>query len=237
MTMEPEPPTRQWRGRPWREASFASLDFETTGLDLHADEVVSFGVVPVMGGRIMMRRAVYQETRAARASGSSAVGVHTLRPRDLAVAPSLAASLGTLRSALDRRYILAWSAQIEISFLSRAFGGSSRMWRRRTIDVQRLAVALDRSNGLLTSSYALEAVADRMGVPVDEPHHALDDALTTAQVFLMLAARLEERGAITTRRLSRAARRGRVATARSPAHARRDAARARRVSPGSSKEL
>lgn len=235
--MDPEPPPRHWRGRPWREASFASLDFETTGLDLRADEVVSFGVVPVMGGRIMMRRAVYQETRPAREPGSSAIGVHTLRPRDLATAPTLAASLGTLRSALDRSYILAWSAQIEVAFLTRAFGGSSRTWHRRTIDVQQLTIALDRSNGLASSSYALEAVAGRMGVPVDEPHHALDDALTTAQVFLVLAARLEERGAITTRRLSRVAKRRRVGSSRDPGHARRDAARARRLSPGSSKEL
>jgi DNA polymerase III epsilon subunit-like protein len=32
------------------------------------------------------------------------------------------------------------------------------------------------------------------GVPVADPHHALDDALVTAQLFLVLAARWEAGG-------------------------------------------
>ena len=42
--------------------------------------------------------------------------------------------------------------------------------------------------------YSLSATAERYGVPVASPHEALDDALVTAQLFLVLATKLEERG-------------------------------------------
>ena len=49
------------RSRPWREAEFASLDFETTGLDRERDAVVSFGVVPVRQGRVVLGESLYRE--------------------------------------------------------------------------------------------------------------------------------------------------------------------------------
>ena len=36
-------------GGPWRRAAYASLDFETTGLDLDGDDIISFGVIPDRG--------------------------------------------------------------------------------------------------------------------------------------------------------------------------------------------
>jgi DNA polymerase-3 subunit epsilon len=42
-----------------------------------------------------------------------------------------------------------------------------------------------------TGEPALEEVARRLGLPVHTPHHALGDAFTTAQVFLVAATRLE----------------------------------------------
>jgi DNA polymerase III subunit epsilon len=205
----PEPPPRHWARSPWREAAYVSLDFETTGLDLRRDEVVSFGAVPIEHGRIQGRGALYREVRPSRDPTHSSIRIHNLRPGDLAAAEPAGSALPALRAALDGRYLLAWAAEIEIAFLSGLFTGSRRTWRRRTIDVMRLAMAVDGRNGTGESSYALEAVAARLDMPVDEPHHALDDALTTAQVFLALAARLAQHGVATPGRLARTARRAR----------------------------
>ncbi len=204
----PESPPRHWARLPWREAAFVSLDFETTGLDLRHDEVVSIGAVPVVHGRIQSRGALYREVRPSKDPTHVSIRIHNLRPGDLAAAGTADSALPALKAALDGRYLLAWAAEIEIAFLSGLFAGSRRMWRRRTIDVMRLAMAVDGRNGGRTSSYALEAVAARLDVPVDEPHHALDDALTTAQVFLVLATSLAQQGVATPGRLARTARRG-----------------------------
>ena len=41
---------------------------------------------------------------------------------------------------------------------------------------------------------SLQALAESLGLPEHQPHHALGDALTTAQAFLALATHLEPYG-------------------------------------------
>ena len=111
-----------------------------------------------------------------------------------------------LHDALAGRYVLAWAAKIEAAFLARVFGRQSSWWRKQIVDVLRLALLVERTGDGREQDFSLTAVADRLGVPVEHPHHALDDALTTAEVFLVLQPELERRGITTPRRLLRASR-------------------------------
>ena len=54
---------------------------------------------------------------------------------------------------------------------------------------------------------SLTALARSLGLPVHRPHHALGDALTTAQVFIALATLLDGYGPQTVRTLSLAGKR------------------------------
>jgi DNA polymerase-3 subunit epsilon len=187
----PPPPPRAARRAPWTEAGFASLDFETTGLDLVNDEVVSWGVAPVEGGGIPLAGAEYRLVAPRRPPDGASVRIHELRPADLATAPPLGEAAPALHDALTGRFLLAWAATIEQAFLRRIFGGSARSWRRRTIDVRDLARARMVREGKGASSWKgfdLAAACRRFGVPVERTHHAFDDALMTAELFLMLAA-------------------------------------------------
>src|SRR5207249_2462033 len=47
----PSAPKRRSSRAEWRAAELVALDFETTGLDLDRDEVISFGLIPVRDGR------------------------------------------------------------------------------------------------------------------------------------------------------------------------------------------
>jgi len=198
--------------RPWIEVDFAALDFETTGLDASRDAVVSFGVVPVSRGRVILGESVYREVAPAVPVTASSIVIHGLRPLDLRDAPALAEARPDLRAALAGRYVLAWAAEVEAAFLSTVFGGRPWTWRRRIVDVLLLAQLADRLEGRAPQpgDYNLTASAARLGIPVYAPHHALDDALTTAQVFLVLATRLSSRGYGIPGRLLKAGRRLRV---------------------------
>ena len=198
-------PPRQVLRRPWIEAEFAALDFETTGLDPSRDAVVSFGVVPVSGGRVILGESVYREVAPAVPLTASSIVIHGLRPLDLRDAPTLAEARPDLRAALASRYVLAWAAEVEAAFLSTVFGGRPWRWRRRIVDVLPLAVLADRLDGRVgrSADYALAVAAGRFGVPTERPHHALDDALSTAQLFLVLATKLSQHGYGTPRRLLR----------------------------------
>jgi DNA polymerase-3 subunit epsilon len=171
---------------------FAALDFETTGLDESRDAVVSFGVVPVRGGRVVVGEGLHQLVSPAVPSSAASMRVHQILPRDLEHAAAPDAAAETLRAALEGRFLLAWYAGVELAFLRKTFGGPRRTWARRTVDVLRLAIELARADP--EARFGLSATAARYGVPVSSPHEAFDDALVTAQLFLVLASKLEERG-------------------------------------------
>ncbi len=185
-------PPRRVRRRSWREAEFASLDFEATGLDFTRDTIVSFGVVPVRGGRVVLADTVHQLIEPHVPPSVASQKIHELRPQDLAGAPRLDEARVALRDAIRGRYLLVWFADVEVNFLSTIFGTSTRSWRRRTIDVRNLAIEADGAPRSAREhlGYGLTWSAGRLGVPVANPHDALDDALVTAQAFLVLASRL-----------------------------------------------
>ncbi|HET7236852.1 MAG TPA: 3'-5' exonuclease [Actinomycetota bacterium] len=197
----PRRPGRGLRLRSWREAEFASLDFETTGLDYGRDAVVSFGVVPVRRGRVAVGEAVHQLVVPEIPSSPSSMKIHRIMPQDLADAAPPDVARDRLRVCLENRFLLAWFAQVEIAFLTRMFGGRARPWARRTVDVRELAIELEGADPRVR--YSLTTAAERYGVPVANPHEALDDAMVTAQLFLVLATRLEAAGKGTTRSLLR----------------------------------
>jgi DNA polymerase III subunit epsilon len=202
MSDQPEPPPAAWARRPWTAVTYASLDFEATGLDFSRNTIISFGVVPIDGARIDVGGSVYQLVDPAEVElDHEAIAVHGLRPIDLASAPSLDAARETLLSALERRFLVTWFAEVEAAFLDKLFGGGHKGWMRRSLDVRRLVAALEGdSRGLLT----LSACAERYGIPVASPHHALDDALVTAQLFLVTAAKMSRGQVPSVRELARA---------------------------------
>ena len=207
----PNPPERPSRRGDWRSAELVALDFETTGLDLDRDEVISFGLIPILGGRIDLSGQLYQEVAPGVEPSSSSIPIHHLRAQDLAAAPAMQEVAHAFRGALSGRFILAWAAEIEIAFLRKVFGGGRRAWRRRTIDVRTLIMAVERPSGDADRGpgyYALSAAATRFGVPVEQTHHALDDAFMTAELFLVAANALEARGRDSIRDLLRITARG-----------------------------
>src|SRR6185436_8355096 len=106
------------------------------GLDRERDAVVSFGVVPVREGRVIVGEAIHQLVTPDVPSSPESMRIHGILPRDLAAAQPLAKAGETLRRALAGRIVLAWFATVEIGYLGRLYGGRSRSWVKRTIDVR-----------------------------------------------------------------------------------------------------
>jgi DNA polymerase-3 subunit epsilon len=164
------------------------LDFEATGLDFAKDRIISFGVVPILNGRVEVGESVYQLVDPGGVPPSpESVTVHGLRPIDLKDAPPASAARDSLSAALAGRYLVTWWAGVEAAFLDKLFGGGVRSWFRRAVDVRQLVIALEGEAG---ARLTLTQAAEKYGVPVASPHHALDDALVTAQLFLVTASKM-----------------------------------------------
>jgi DNA polymerase III subunit epsilon len=188
--------------RSWREARLAALDFEATGLDVRVDHVLSFGLVPIDGGRVRLEESLYRIVKPPIDLPPESIVVHGIRPDDVADAPDLGSVADELVEALAGRTLVAHAAWIELSFLNRFFSKTRRRWRD-AIDVLDLAGRLATLEGApeRTSSQRLVDLAARHEVPPAPTHHAFGDALTTAQLFLVLATRLERYGFASVRDL------------------------------------
>jgi DNA polymerase III subunit epsilon len=188
----PAAPSRWFFHHSWTKAPLVALDFETTGLDRRRDVIISYGAVPIVDGGIDLGKAQYREVRPTVPPSAESIAVHHLRPTDLREAPTMRETRNELSLMLERAYIVTWVAQVEASFLATVFGGGSISWLHRTVDAYRMVRALERLKGgdPQTGVGSLEETAERYGVPVEEAHHALDDAVMTAELFLVVATKL-----------------------------------------------
>jgi DNA polymerase III subunit epsilon len=195
------------RRRPWRETSWCALDFELTGLDLEAGEIIAFGAIPIEAGRAQLAESVSGLVRPEREPHEAAIRVHGLRNVDLRRAPPLEIAIEPLVRAITGRVLVAHTAAVERSFLSRALRAQSVRLRGPIIDTEVLGrLWLYKRDGRLLQRLPLGELAHALGLPADRPHDALGDALTTAQVFIALAHHLDAEHPQTVGSLARARR-------------------------------
>lgn len=195
---------RRRGSRSWRDTAFAVLDFETTGLDPARDHVLSYGVVRVEEGRVQLAGSLYRVVRPPVLLPPASIRVHWIRPADLEDAPLLGDVVDELHDALEGRTLVAHAAWVELGFLERLRALHGRRHFGGAIDVLDLAeelAARDR-RAPVPRTASLPELAACHKVPVARTHHAFADALTTAQLFVVLATRLERLGAGRLRHLT-----------------------------------
>ena len=192
-------------GLPWRATPFAVVDLETTGLDARQHEIISWAVVPIEEGRIHAGTARYGLARPRRMPEEGSIVVHGILPADLESAPPLDEAVDELLEVVAGRVVVAHAAWFERAFLSRAAARRGVRWRSPMIDTSVVGrLWLYERDGFLPRGISLRTLTRALGLPAHRPHHALGDALTTAQVFLAVATHLDARSPETGGSLVRA---------------------------------
>ncbi len=178
---------------PWREADWCAIDVELTGLDPRRGELIAIGAVPVQGGRLILGDARYTLVRPARPPSPDAVLVHKLRVADLASAPALDEATGLLLEVIAGRVPVFHTAAVERHFLGRALAGRGvRLPPSADTEAIGRRWLRDR-DGVAPARLSLGRLAHVLGQSAEPAHHALGDALSTAQAFLALASHIDAR--------------------------------------------
>ena len=181
----------------WRTTRFCVVDLETTGLRAGSDEIVSIGVAEVVEARITSR-TWYRVVRPSVPIGEEAMRIHSLTAAEVADAPPVGEVAEPLTEFLAGSFLVAHAAWFERSFLDRVLEPLGRRLPDGLVDTAALARRLGLAVADTGREPSLEALALRLGLPVHTPHHALGDAMTTAQLLLAFATRLEgERPGLT----------------------------------------
>jgi DNA polymerase-3 subunit epsilon len=188
------------RRRRWADATYWAVDLETTGLDVRRNRILSVGMVPIRDGAIRWGERRYSLVRSTSAAcEGAALGVHQILPGDGSESPGESDVVRQVVQRLDGRVLLAHHATIELGFLKAAARRHRQRWPRpRVVDTVRLLQLLEQRMERLQPypqalPRGLAEAREHFRLPRHRAHHALADALATAELFLVLRARLDAR--------------------------------------------
>lgn len=196
-----------WSSPAWDTLTYWALDLETSGLRPASDQILSVGLVPVRGGVVRLAAQYYTLVRPAGPERLSLEGLraHHILPSELGHAPALAEVLPEVDARLREGVLLLHYARLDLAFLRAGYRRCGLAWPRpKVVDTVELALKLGYRQQRFhphpqPPPTALPEARERLGLPRYRNHHALSDALATAELFLALRARL---GARTLRELS-----------------------------------
>ena len=179
----PLPDIRQ----PLARASFLALDFETTGLNPRTDRILSMGFVPLEEGRIRLGQARHCLVDAGIPLKGESVAVHHITDAEARHGCGLKEMMDVLLPAMTGRILLVHYAAVERRFLHAAmkalYGAVLPFHVVDTMELERRR--LIRANPhVKPTDLRLAACRARHGLPPHRPHHALEDAIATAELFL-----------------------------------------------------
>lgn len=184
----------------WNEVTYWALDLETSGLN-NDDQILSVGMVPIRHGVIEFGAHFYSLVRPVRPDALSADGIkaHHILPRELDSAPGLEQVLEEIQARIGHDVLLLHYSSVDLSFLQRYFRATGKPWVKPVVvDTAVLLARLGERRRRLEPHAkpfptGLAAARAAFGLPGHLEHHALWDALATAELFLVLRQQLQAR--------------------------------------------
>jgi DNA polymerase-3 subunit epsilon len=185
-----------WPSPAWDSVTYWSLDLETGGLDPRQDPILSVGMVPIREGGIRLGEAW---STLVRLEGTmeidpSSIRAHHLLPGDVRQAPLIREVLGEVDRRLREGALLVHQAALDVAFLRGAYRRAGMRWPDPPVvdTVALLLKAAKRARFLDPDAPENEpelnlALARRhLGLPDYGAHDALTDAVSAAELFLVL---------------------------------------------------
>lgn len=166
------------------------VDTETTGLHVVSDAVISIGAVRLDGNQTLADSAIYSLVNPPVKVTPTAQAIHGLSDDDLIEAPTLPELWSSLGDTLMNAIWVGHNIAFDIAHIHYDLGRSKIRWQGPvSLDLILLTAALD-PNG----AHGLDALARQYGVTIEKRHHALGDAMGTAELYLKLLPLLENTG-------------------------------------------
>ena len=170
-----------------------SLDFETTGMDIEKDKVVSVGLVGITKLSINLQSSYHQLINTNSKLPETSVVIHQITDNQLANGINIETALPVLLKKLSGKVMLAHNAKVELGFIKKMcqelYGTEFLI---PSIDTQYLARRSFERQGLAYKNNELRLYNLRQSynMPAYKAHNALMDAIATAELFLAMVYRI-----------------------------------------------
>ena len=176
-----------------RADSLVVLDFETTGLDSMQDDIITIGTVPFTLNRIFVNQARHWTVRPQKQLAEESVVIHGITHSDVLDAPDLEEVFDQVLEQMAGKIMVVHYERIEREFFNRAlltrieegieFPVVDTMHIETHIQQRLSGGIINKIRGKKPESVRLGASRTRYGLPQYTPHHALTDAVATAELL------------------------------------------------------
>ena len=177
------PPPDEW----------VTLDCETTGLNVHRDEIISIGAVRIVGDRLLTSERLELLVRPSkRRMSADSVRVHGLRERDVEEGMDPDEAMMDLMRFIGSRPIVGYYLEFDVAMIDRAIFPRLGMglpqpkievsamyydWKRRQLPPYHEPAQIDLRFATLMGE---------LDLPIESAHDALSDAVMAALAFIKL---------------------------------------------------
>lgn len=178
---------------PIEDVTFLAMDFETTGLDSEQDDIITIGTVPFTLNRILINHAKHWTVRPRKPLAEESVVIHGITHSDVLDAPDLSAVYPDVLAQMSNRIMVVHYQRIEREFFDRALHARIQEGIEfPVVDTMNLETLwqqkqngglVNKLRGRKPESVRLGACRSRYGLPQYTPHHALTDAVATAELL------------------------------------------------------
>ncbi len=191
--------------------SYTVFDTETTGLDpSQGDEIIQIGATRIVNGKLLHHEGFEQLVDPKRPVPAASTRIHGITPDMVRGQPAIHDVLVAFHAYALDTVLVAHNAAFDMRFLQLKEAHSGVAFEQPVLDTLLLSDLVHPQQ----ESHGLEALAERLGVPVVGRHTALADAVVTAEVFLKLVALLADKGIVTLGQAREASQRSRFARVR-----------------------
>jgi DNA polymerase III subunit epsilon len=182
--------------RPLKEIAYTVFDTETTGLEpSKGDEIIQFGAVRVLNNRILAQESFDQLVDPLFPLPLAGVEIHGIHNHMVRGQPTIDVVLPAFHAFAADTVLVAHNAAFDMKFLQIKEASTGISFGQPVLDTLLLSAVVHPNQ----STHSLDAIAERLGVPVTARHNALGDALVTAVVFQKLVPLLLDKGIKTLR--------------------------------------
>ncbi len=180
---------------PLQSLEVAVFDLETTGFNpYNGDEIISFGAVTVSGNVINDNQTYHSLVNPLKTIPLMIQELTGITMEMAESAPQLIEVLHQFFDFVQKRILIAHGTGHDKQFLNAALWKTSKVnLTHRVIDTMMIAKWLHPD----LKSYDLERLLNMYEIPVTTRHHALEDSLMTAKLWVKFIAEITDRQVIT----------------------------------------
>ena len=177
--------------RPLSELVYSAFDTETTGLEpANGDEIIQFGAVRIVNGRLLRHESFDQLVDPRRPLRPEGIPIHGITEDMVAGQPPIDTVLPQFHRFCEDTVLVAHNAAFDMRFLQLKEARTGIRFTQPLLDTLLLSAVVHPNQ----ESHKLEAIAERMGIRIIGRHTALGDAIVTGEVFLRLLTLLADMG-------------------------------------------